>query len=52
MPVVRIGDTTWEMLKTWATPLEDTADDALLKVLRIADEHRRSIEKVTSRQVV
>lgn len=41
MPVVRISDTTWEMLKTWAAPLEDTADDALKKALRVADEHRR-----------
>ena len=40
MPVVRMSDVAWDMLKTWATPLEDTVDDALMKVLRIADEHR------------
>lgn len=40
MPVVRISDGTWERLKTWAEPLEDTADDALRKVLDIAERHR------------
>ena len=41
MPVVRISDATWERLKSWATPLEDTPDDALKKALYMADEHRR-----------
>jgi Mrr N-terminal domain len=27
MPVIRISQQTWERLKTYATPLEDTADD-------------------------
>ena len=40
-PVIRISDDTWEMLKIWAVPLEDSADDALRKALRAANEHRK-----------
>jgi putative N-acetylmannosamine-6-phosphate epimerase len=29
MPVIRISQQTWERLKTYATPLEDTADDVV-----------------------
>ena len=43
-PVIRIGDDTWEMLKIWAVPLEDSADDALRKVLRAANEHRKCLD--------
>jgi len=41
MPVVRIGDSTWDRLKQWAEPLEDSPDDVLRKVLDMADEHLR-----------
>lgn len=41
MPVIRIGDETWDRLKKWAVPLEDTPDDALRKILDAADEHRK-----------
>ena len=40
VPVVRIKDETWERLKHWAIPLEDTPDDALHKVLDVAERHR------------
>jgi hypothetical protein len=33
MPVVRISDKTWERLKVWATPLEDTPDSTIRKLL-------------------
>lgn len=33
MPVVRISDKTWERLKIWATPLEDTPDSTIRKLL-------------------
>lgn len=36
-PVVRISDANWERLKRWAIPLEDSADDALGKVLDAAE---------------
>ena len=36
-PVMRISDRNWQRLKTWATPLEDSADDALGKVLSAAE---------------
>lgn len=36
-PVMRISDHNWERLKMWATPLEDSPDDALGKVLDAAE---------------
>lgn len=37
MPTIRISDETWERLKRWAVPLEDTPDDAVRKVLDAAE---------------
>lgn len=39
MPVVRIRDATWDRLKKWAEPLEDSADDAIRRVLDVAEHH-------------
>jgi hypothetical protein len=39
MPVIRITDESWERLKKWAVPLEDSPDDAVRKVLDVAEEH-------------
>lgn len=39
MPVIRITDPTWDRLKRWAVPLEDTPEDAVRKVLDAAEEH-------------
>lgn len=39
MPVIRITDATWERLKRWAIPLEDSPEDAVRKVLDAAEEH-------------
>jgi len=39
MPVIRITDATWDRLKRWAIPLEDSTEDALRKVLEAAEEH-------------
>ena len=39
VPVIRIGDSTWERLKRRAVPLEDSPDDVLTRVLDLADEH-------------
>jgi hypothetical protein len=39
MPVIRITDATWDRLKRWAVPLEDSPEDALRKVLEAAEEH-------------
>lgn len=41
MPVIRIADATWDRLKRWAIPLEDSPEDALRKVLEAAEEHLR-----------
>ena len=42
MPTIRISDKSWERLKAWAEPLEDSADDALKKVLEAAEYHREA----------
>lgn len=39
MPVIRITDVTWDRLKRWAVPLEDSPEDAVRKVLDAAEEH-------------
>ena len=39
MPVIRITDATWDRLKRWAEPLEDSPEDAVRKVLAAAEEH-------------
>ena len=36
-PVMRISEENWKRLKRWATPLEDSANDALSKVLDAAE---------------
>lgn len=38
MPVIRISDSTWDRLKRWAEPLEDSADDAIRRVLDAAEK--------------
>ena len=43
MPVIRITDATWDRLKRWAIPLEDSPDDAIRKVLEAAEEHLRNL---------
>jgi hypothetical protein len=37
MPTIRITEETWERLKGWAVPLEDTPNDAIWKALDAAD---------------
>ena len=39
-PVIRISDESWERLKQWAIPLEDTPDKVLVRLFDMADEHR------------
>jgi hypothetical protein len=41
MPVIRISQQTWERLKTYATPLEDTADDVVNVALDALEAARR-----------
>ena len=48
MPVIRITGATWDRLKQWAVPLEDTPEDAVRKTIDAAEEHlkcRQTIEK-------
>lgn len=44
-PVIRVSEVTWEKIKTWAIPLEDTADDALLKALDAAEKYRTEVNR-------
>lgn len=44
MPVIRITDATWDRLKRWAIPLEDSPEDAVQKVLEAAEEHLKCRE--------
>ena len=48
MPVIRITDATWDRLKRWAIPLEDSPEDAVRKVLEAAEEHLKC-RQTTSR---
>ncbi len=44
--VIRISDSTWESLKLWAVPLDDTPDDVLQRVLNIAEAHRECADQL------
>ena len=50
MPVIRITDATWDRLKRWAEPLEDSPEDAVRKVLVAAEEHLKCGQPRLSRQ--
>ena len=50
MPVIRITDATWDRLKRWAEPLEDSPEDAVRKVLEAAEEHLKCGQPRLSRQ--
>ena len=40
MPVIRIKPETYERLKQWAVPLEDTPNKAIERILDAVEEHR------------
>jgi hypothetical protein len=46
MPVIRISQQTWERLKTYATPLEDTADDVVNVALDALEAARRKGRRI------
>ena len=48
MPVIRITDATWDRLKRWAIPLEDSPEDAVRKVLDAAEEHLKCRQTTVS----
>lgn len=47
MPVIRITDDSWERLKKWAIPLEDSTEDAVRKVLDAAEEYVKRYGQIT-----
>lgn len=51
MPTIRISGGSWERLKAWAEPLEDSADDALKRVLEAAESHRNMQDQRSQRLV-
>ena len=38
MPVIRVGDDTWGRIRNWALPLGGSADDAVRRVLDVAEQ--------------
>lgn len=55
MPVIRISEDTWEHLKQWAEPLEDTPDDVIRRILEVAEEHKKrgkTVEKTNQSKVL
>lgn len=51
MPTIRISDKSLQRLKTWAEPLEDSADSALSKALDAAERYRERQEPEPAPQV-
>ena len=49
MPVIRIKPETYERLKHWAIPLEDTPNDAIARILDAAEEHRTCMTEASAR---
>ena len=45
MPTIRVKEETYEKLKSWAIPLEDTPNDAIERVMDIAEAHRDCLSK-------
>ena len=45
MPTIRVKEETYEKLKSWAIPLEDTPNDAIERVLDMAESHRGCLSK-------
>ena len=45
MPVIRVKPETYERMKSWAVPLEDTPNDAIERILEVAEEHRNCMAR-------
>ena len=48
VPVIRIGEDTYEMLKKWAVPLEDRPDDVIRRILDVAERFGNDSVSATS----
>ena len=40
MPTIRVRPETYERMKSWAIPLEDTPNDVIERLLTLAEAHR------------
>ena len=49
MPTIRVRPETYERMKKWAIPLEDTPNDAIERILNAAEEHRACMTEASSR---
>ena len=49
MPVIRVKPETYERMKSWAVPLEDTPNDAIERILDAAEEHRACMTEAPAR---
>ena len=49
MPVIRVKPETYERMKNWAIPLEDTPNDAIERILDAAEEHRACMTDASAR---
>ena len=49
MPVIRVKPETYERMKSWAIPLEDTPNDAIERILDAAEEHRTCLADAAAR---
>ncbi len=50
MPVIRIKPETYERMKNWAIPLEDTPNDAIERILDAAEEHCTCMTEASRRK--
>ena len=46
MPTIRVRPETYERMKNWAIPLEDTPNDVIEKLLNLAEAHRNPAPSV------
>ena len=49
MPVIRVKPETYERMKDWAVPLQDTPNDAIERILEAAEEHRACMARTEIR---
>ena len=49
MPTIRVKPETYERMKNWAIPLEDTPNDVIEKLLNLAEAHQNHISNLEPR---
>ena len=49
MPTIRVRPETYERMKSWAIPLEDTPNDVIERLLTLAEAHRNHTSRPEER---